>query len=54
MNKEELIEFLKENLTIEVELVPHERGYCKSDSYGVKVSIFLGEEVISTSETDSI
>ena len=41
MNKEELIEFLKENLKIEVEAIPHDTGYCRPVSYGVKVSVLL-------------
>jgi len=54
MNKEELKEFLTENLKIEIETVPHETGYCRPDSYGVKVSIILCEEVISSSESDAL
>jgi len=54
MEKEELIEFLKENLQIKAELVSNETGYCRPDSHSVKVTIILGDEIISTSETDSI
>ena len=54
MNKEELKEFLKDNLKIKVETIPHDTGYCRPDSYGVKVSILLDNEVISESESDAL
>jgi len=54
MSKEEIIDYLKENLNIEAELIPHDTGYCKPDSYSVKVTLKLGTEIISTSETDSL
>jgi len=54
MNQEELIQFLKENLRIELETVPHETGYCRPDAYAVKATIYLGDEEISSSESDTL
>jgi hypothetical protein len=44
MNKEELIQFLRENLKIEVWC-----GHDACDSHIVEVSLYLGDEEISTS-----
>jgi len=54
MDKEELLKILKEHLEISVETVSHETGYCKPDSYSIKVSILLYGEVISESESDTL
>jgi len=53
MNKEELIEFLKENLRIKTEIVSSETSYSGPYSHSVKVSILLGDKVISESESDT-
>lgn len=44
MTKEELIEFLKENLKVEVST--HQTRFC-SQGCDVNVKLFLGDEVIS-------
>ena len=47
MNKEELIQFLKENLKVEVWC-----EYDACDSHIVSVTLYLGDEEISTSSGD--
>lgn len=54
MSQEELIKFLKENLTIQIEAVPYESGYCRPDVYLIKATIYLGDEEISSSESDTL
>jgi hypothetical protein len=44
MTKEELIDFLKENLKI---CISCDNSYCCTGSSQIKVSLTLGEEVIS-------
>ena len=44
MSKEELIEFLRENLKACIEC---DNTYCSDGSSEIKVSLILGEEVIS-------
>lgn len=46
MSKEELIDFLKENLEICISCDNH---YCSNGSSEIKVSLTLGEELISES-----
>ena len=49
MNKDELIKFLKENLSIEISRREKWNEYC--DTFDViKVELKLGDEVISASE----
>lgn len=45
--KAALAAFLKENLTISIEMDSEPEGYCSSRSINVAVSIHLGEELIS-------
>lgn len=44
MSKEELIDFLKENLKI---CISCDNRYCSSGSSKIEVSLTLGEEIIS-------
>jgi hypothetical protein len=54
MNQDELIQFLKENLRIQIESVPYETEYCRPDAYAVKATIYLCDEEISSSESDTL
>lgn len=52
MTKEEMIAFLKENLTVSV-ILENEYGYYSSNGVKVRVTISLGDEKI-TESSDSV
>jgi hypothetical protein len=49
MTKEEIIQFLRDNLTISVTTEPHDDFYRGVTGYDIKVKVSLAEEVISES-----
>ena len=51
MSKEELIEFLKENLRIEIE---DDDNRCWGDGRSFSITIRLGDEFITSSESISL
>lgn len=52
MSKEEIIEFLKDNLKISIETENGDYSTGKQDYVDVKVQIRLGDELISESTSD--